>query len=84
MELPTAKRPRLTLHEPNRGDHTVLPQSTDVKIRTFVDMCVKHDGDPCIIGDGSRRHHLPTIDGQHKDLQTISPKTVSQIVNNNA
>ncbi|XP_067656500.1 M-phase inducer phosphatase-like [Haliotis asinina] len=39
---------------------------------------MEHEGD--LIGDGSRVHSLPTILGRHKDLKSVSPQTVSQLL----
>ncbi|XP_067657867.1 M-phase inducer phosphatase-like [Haliotis asinina] len=33
-----------------------------------------------LIGDGSKCHGLPTITGRHKDLKSVSPRTVSQLL----
>ncbi|XP_046554237.1 M-phase inducer phosphatase-like [Haliotis rubra] len=33
-----------------------------------------------LIGDGSQVHSLPTIQGRHKDLKSVSPQTVSQLL----
>ncbi|XP_046576862.1 M-phase inducer phosphatase-like [Haliotis rubra] len=33
-----------------------------------------------LIGDGSKCHRLPTITGRHKDLKSVSPRTVSQLL----
>ncbi|XP_046358403.2 M-phase inducer phosphatase-like [Haliotis rufescens] len=33
-----------------------------------------------LIGDGSQNHSLPTIQGRHKDLKSVAPHTVSQLL----
>ena len=37
--------------------------------------------DENLIGDMSRSHTLPTIVGKHRDLKSISPETMSQVLN---
>ncbi|KAL5017390.1 hypothetical protein ScPMuIL_006979 [Solemya velum] len=40
----------------------------------------KHLGDPDLIGDGSMGHKLPTIPGKHHDLKSITPETLSEVI----
>lgn len=38
---------------------------------------------PTLIGDGSKNHCLPLIEGRHQDLNAISPKTLMELITRN-
>ncbi|XP_050413472.1 M-phase inducer phosphatase-like [Patella vulgata] len=38
------------------------------------------ESEPCLIGDASTQHSLPTIDGKHSDLISIESKTVGRLL----
>ncbi|XP_071089154.1 M-phase inducer phosphatase-like [Haliotis cracherodii] len=46
-------------------------------MKTAVD---KMQNEVDLIGDGSQVHSLPTIQGRHKDLKSVTPHTVSQLL----
>ena len=54
--------------------------SSVVDIQLLLDL----DEDANTTGDMSRPLSLPTISGKHKDLKTISPQTMTMLLNNNS
>ncbi|XP_071089164.1 M-phase inducer phosphatase-like [Haliotis cracherodii] len=50
---------------------------TSIVMKTAVD---KMQNDTGLIGDGSKVHSLPTIQGRHKDLSSVAPQTVSKLL----
>ena len=56
--------------------------STDLATSESIVCAVdKLASDEDLVADGSRVYCLPTIPGKHKDLKTISPATMADVVN---
>ncbi|XP_071089163.1 M-phase inducer phosphatase-like [Haliotis cracherodii] len=52
-------------------------EATSEVVKTAVE---KMEQGTDLIGDGSQNHGLPTIQGRHKDLKSVAPHTVSQLL----
>lgn len=50
---------------------------TEAQIKSAVHKIIQN---PQLIGDGSKPYCLPTISGQHKDLKSITPETLKQVL----
>ena len=55
-----------------------IQQENTIEIKTVVERLVTEQR---LIADGSRDHILPTIPGKHSDLKSISPETMSDVLN---
>ncbi|XP_067657712.1 M-phase inducer phosphatase-like [Haliotis asinina] len=73
------KRQRLFIdNDVDDGDDEVfLTEVTSDVVKTAVD---KMEIDRSLVGDGSQTHCLPTVQGKHKDLKSVSASTVSQLL----
>ncbi|XP_071089308.1 M-phase inducer phosphatase-like [Haliotis cracherodii] len=76
---------------PTRGDNSPqnLPRKFLFKPISHESLCLEslktavermESEEANLIGDGTRAHSLPTIKGRHKDLKSVSPLTVSQLL----
>ncbi|XP_071089307.1 M-phase inducer phosphatase-like [Haliotis cracherodii] len=72
------KRQRPFIDDVDEGDDEVfLADVTSDVVKKAVD---KMEIDRSLVGDGSQTHCLPTMEGKHKDLKSVSPITVSQLL----
>lgn len=44
-------------------------------------MCISVAEDSNVVADGSLDYCLPRVDGKHQDLQSISPDTLTNLIN---
>ncbi|XP_046558488.1 M-phase inducer phosphatase-like [Haliotis rubra] len=65
--------PRKFLFKPNAHESLCLES-----LKTAVERMESEEAN--LIGNGTRAHSLPTIKGRHKDLKSVSPLTVSQLL----
>lgn len=62
----------------NLSSHQRSYSETDVAIMNAVS---KSDQEPDLIGDFTKVHALPLINGKHQDLKSISPETLVDLMN---